>query len=66
MLALVPEIVGPEPGRVPDLACDLGFTSRRLLARFPSAQVVALDADPVLFEISRARWATRRRSTVPS
>jgi SAM-dependent methyltransferase len=53
MVELVAEIVGPEPGTVLDLACGPGSISRRLLARFPSAQVVALDADPVLLEIGR-------------
>jgi SAM-dependent methyltransferase len=53
MLELVAEVVGPEPGKVLDLACGPGSISRRALARFPSASVVALDADPFLLEIGR-------------
>ncbi|MBM2810729.1 MAG: methyltransferase [Chloroflexi bacterium] len=53
MLDLVEEIVGPEPGRILDLACGPGSMSRRVMKRFPGAQLVALDVDPVLMEIGR-------------
>lgn len=36
-----------------DLACGPGSLSRRLLARFPAARVVAVDIDPVLVTIGR-------------
>lgn len=37
-----------------DAACGPGSFSHRLLARFPSARCVGVDADPALLEIARA------------
>jgi SAM-dependent methyltransferase len=53
MLELVAEVAGPEPATILDLACGPGSISRRALARFPRARIVALDADPFLLEIGR-------------
>jgi ubiquinone/menaquinone biosynthesis C-methylase UbiE len=52
MLDVAAEIVG-EPQRVLDLACGTGSISRRGLTRFPSAQFVAQDLDPLLMAIGR-------------
>ena len=41
------------PGRVLDLCCGNGALTRRVLARFPAAQVTAVDWDPVHLEIAR-------------
>ncbi len=53
MLELVAEVAGPEPKTLLDLACGTGSISRRLLLRFPTTAVTALDADPFLLEIGR-------------
>lgn len=37
-----------------DLACGPGAITRRLLARFPRARVIAVDLDPVLLAMARA------------
>lgn len=37
-----------------DLACGPGSISRRVLARFPEARVVAIDFDPVMLAMARA------------
>ncbi|MCI4331952.1 MAG: class I SAM-dependent methyltransferase [Thermoplasmata archaeon] len=50
------EAVGP-PQTVVDLACGPGSLSRRLLARFPSVHVVAVDFDPVLLRLGREALA---------
>jgi hypothetical protein len=47
MLELVADLVGPAPGRILDLACGTGSISARALRRFPWAQLVALDVDPL-------------------
>jgi ubiquinone/menaquinone biosynthesis C-methylase UbiE len=52
MLDVAEEIVG-KPQRVLDLACGTGSISQRGLARFPSAQFVAQDLDPLLMSIGR-------------
>ena len=38
-----------------DLACGPGSISQRLLARFPAAHAIAVDIDPVMLAIGRAR-----------
>jgi SAM-dependent methyltransferase len=53
MLEMVAETLGDAPGLVLDLACGPGSISRRVMERFPTAAVVALDADPLLLEIGR-------------
>jgi trans-aconitate methyltransferase len=44
----------PEDFVAVDLACGPGAITRRLLARFPKARVVAVDLDPVLLAMGRA------------
>jgi SAM-dependent methyltransferase len=46
----------PDP-LVLDLGCGPGSLAVRLLARMPSAAVVAIDADPLLLELGRTAWA---------
>ena len=41
-----------------DLACGLGSISQRLLARFPDAQAIAVDIDPVMLAIGRGALGT--------
>jgi SAM-dependent methyltransferase len=41
-----------------DLACGPGSISQRLLARFPAAQAIAVDIDPVLLAIGRGAMGT--------
>ncbi len=41
-----------------DLACGPGSISQRLLARFPAAQVIAVDIDPVMLAIGRGAIGT--------
>ncbi|MBM9460154.1 class I SAM-dependent methyltransferase [Nocardioides sp. zg-536] len=41
------------PLRVLDLACGPGSATKRVLARFPDAEVVAIDLDPLLVELGR-------------
>ncbi|MGA7922396.1 MAG: class I SAM-dependent methyltransferase [Thermoplasmata archaeon] len=43
----------PKRFRALDLGCGPGSLSLRLLRRFPSAQAVAIDHDPVLLELGR-------------
>jgi SAM-dependent methyltransferase len=52
MLDFAAQVVG-EPQRVLDLACGSGSISQRGLARFPRAQFVAQDLDPLLMTIGR-------------
>src|ERR1700733_9924360 len=40
-----------------DLGCGPGSLSQRLLARFPAARAIAVDIDPVMLAIGRARSA---------
>ena len=49
-------VVGPAPVVV-DLGCGPGSLTRRLLARLPGAEVVAVDRDPVLLAVARASFA---------
>jgi SAM-dependent methyltransferase len=53
MLELVETVSGDAPPTVLDLACGTGAISARVLKRFPSAGVVAVDADPLLLEIGK-------------
>src|SRR5215831_19705286 len=41
-----------------DLGCGPGSLSRRLLERFPEAQAIAIDLDPVLLAIGRGALGT--------
>jgi len=65
MLDLAQQVLVRPPAQVLDLACGTGDVARRVLARFPAAQVIGVDADPLLLAIAagslgdaggRARW----------
>lgn len=56
----VDQLAGP-PARVLDLGCGPGSLTRRVLARFPRAQVVALDIDPLLLHLAAGAFATDAR-----
>ncbi|MEV0246313.1 class I SAM-dependent methyltransferase [Nocardia sp. NPDC050712] len=62
MLDVVEAAVGPNP-RVLDLACGTGSISRRLFARLPQANSVALDMDPTLMAIAGGSFEGDRRIT---
>ena len=49
MLDNVEQLTG-QPARVLDLACGPGSITRRVLDRFPTARVVAVDIDPLLLD----------------
>ena len=51
------DILLPEEFIALDLACGPGAISQRLLARFPKAQSIAVDLDPVLLTMARRCWA---------
>lgn len=56
MFALMFDVVarlGGAPGRMLDLACGPGSLAGRALRRFPGAEVVAVDFDPVMLELGR-------------
>ena len=53
MLEVAAELVA-EPRHILDLACGTGSITQLGLKRFPAAQVVAQDADPLLMTIGRA------------
>ena len=63
MLDCVELVAGP-PGRVLDLACGTGSIAERTLARFPEAQVTAVDVDPVMLELARLAFDGDRRMEV--
>jgi SAM-dependent methyltransferase len=52
-----------ERPRVMDLACGCGALTARILDALPSAQVVAIDRDPVLLRIAEEIWAGDPRVT---
>ncbi len=52
------EVATPGPLLVLDIACGPGAISQRLLSRFPSAEVLALDTDPVLLAIGEGALGT--------
>ena len=47
----------PESFVALDLGCGPGSISQRLLARFPAAQAIAVDIDPVMVAIGREQWS---------
>lgn len=53
MLELVAELVGPRPEAILDLVCGTGSLTARVLERFPTTRVAALDADPLLLAIGQ-------------
>jgi len=54
--------LGAIPGRVVDLGCGPGSLAERVLSRWPQAEVIGIDLDPVLLELGkrtlrdRVRW----------
>ncbi|MYT19935.1 methyltransferase domain-containing protein, partial [Streptomyces sp. SID7760] len=44
-----------------DLGCGPGSLAARLAARMPAAEVVGVDADPLLLELGRAHHGTALR-----
>lgn len=48
-------------GTVVDLGCGPGSLSRRILDRFPSVSVIAIDYDPVLLTLARSTLGPRAR-----
>ena len=58
------ELLAGRPARLLDLACGTGSISERALARFPGAQVVALDVDPVMLELVAGALADDSRVQV--
>ncbi|WP_340540635.1 class I SAM-dependent methyltransferase [Nocardioides sp. GXZ039] len=64
---LMVEVLGrvrPHQGeslRVLDLACGPGSATRRVLARYPRAEVTSLDLDPLLVELGRLDLADAER-----
>jgi SAM-dependent methyltransferase len=65
MLDYVEQLASP-PARVLDLACGPGSITRRVLERFPSVEVVAVDIDPLLLDLARDAFAGDRRVQVVS
>jgi SAM-dependent methyltransferase len=57
MLDVLAELL-PESFVALDLACGPGSISQRLLARFPAAQAIAVDIDPVMLAIGRGAIGT--------
>jgi len=55
------ERLGAAPGRLLDLGCGPGSLANRTLARFPDAEVVGLDLDPVMLELGRRTLRDRVR-----
>jgi SAM-dependent methyltransferase len=58
--------IGAGPMTVLDLGCGPGSLAVRLLDRFPAAEVIAVDIDPVLLSIGRGAYAGRERLTFVS
>jgi SAM-dependent methyltransferase len=50
--------------RMLDLACGCGAVTARILDALPSAQIVAMDRDPVLLRIAKEIWAGDPRVTL--
>lgn len=55
----VAEQLGAAPGRMVDLACGPGSISARAVERFPAAEIVAIDMDPLLLELGRRTLGDR-------
>jgi len=64
LAALVGAVAGDAPPRVLDLACGCGSITARILSRFPSAQVVGADIDPVLLRIAAGVFEGDERVTL--
>ncbi|MHA6632070.1 class I SAM-dependent methyltransferase [Pseudonocardia sichuanensis] len=62
--ALMLEVVdrlGAAPGRLVDLGCGPGSIAARARERWPSAEIVGVDLDPVLLELGRRTLGDRVR-----
>ena len=57
LIDAVAETAGRDDPLIIDLGCGPGSLAVRLLARMPSAVVVAVDADPLLLGLGRAAYA---------
>jgi SAM-dependent methyltransferase len=64
LLELIGALAGAGAPRVLDLACGCGSITARVLRRFPSAQVVAADLDPVLLRIAKGVFEGDDRVTL--
>ena len=59
LIDAVAEGTGHAEPLVLDLGCGPGSLSVRLLDRLPGANVIAVDADPLLLALGRAAWGNR-------
>ncbi len=59
LIDAVQECAGRPDPLVLDLGCGPGSLAVRLLGRLPEAEVVAIDADPLLLALGEAAWAGR-------
>jgi len=64
LATLVGAVAGQASPRVLDLACGCGSITSRILARFPAAEVVAADIDPVLLRIAQGVFQGDDRVTL--
>jgi SAM-dependent methyltransferase len=64
MLDYVEQLTGGPPARVLDLACGPGSITQRVLNRFPAAEVVAVDIDPLMLDLARDAFADEPRVEV--
>lgn len=60
MLDIVGRLV-PDPERVVDLGCGPGSLAAEMSARWPRAEVIGVDLDPVLLELGRRTLSDRVR-----
>lgn len=51
------ELIAPRPRRILDLACGTGSIAERAHSRFPDADVVGVDLDPILLLLARTAFA---------
>jgi SAM-dependent methyltransferase len=58
LIDVVEEHVGRPDPVILDLGCGPGSLAARLLDRIPAATVIAVDADPLLLALGRARWTS--------
>lgn len=65
MLDYVEQLAG-RPARVLDLACGPGSITHRVRSRFPDAEVVAVDIDPLLLDLAHDAFADDPRVEVLS
>lgn len=61
VIDVVRAVVGTEPARVVDLGCGPGSLSARLSDALPAAEIVGVDADPLLLGLGSANAGPRVR-----